>query len=536
MASAIWTYVCNTDPRDQTGSIFVGGRYIKIGQYAELTPEEVAQIKANGRYVLEEGVIEPGGSRAETETSYAVLGTDGTVGGPGGSPLLPSVVISSTAASVLQQIIGAGDPTDFGLFSPVTLPARPETRELLALSANSTLASGHGWKFGGTEGASNNLNYTSDNGLSGQCIRLSSNGKGAASWVQLTRFAEMNLTGKFLRFFLKIPADSAANLNALEVFVGSGAAAFESKLNQGILNTYGSEGPLHAHIKPDEWVAVTLQPSGFAGLAGTPDWTKVQDLRIAISDENKANAPAEILFGGVEIVSNDARFPNGVVSFAFADSITSAATIAAPYLAKYGYQATANIVGEWIGTLGHMTLAQLEHLQRVNGWDIACHSWSGTLTSNAEGLASLTTKEIIEEWDLLKGWLHAHGLDSPYHGAYPQGKYNASILALARQKFGSMLTVNKKGSETVPPADRYRLRTQQVVNTTIMTPDSTVNSLEWIIKKASEAGGWIIINIHDIAATAPTEQQITIADFEAIVDYVHAKGVPVYKISEVLGM
>jgi hypothetical protein len=61
--------------------------------------------------VLEEGVIEPAGSRAEKETSYAVLGTDGTVGGPGGSPLLSSVASNSATVDVCRQF-GATPGTD----------------------------------------------------------------------------------------------------------------------------------------------------------------------------------------------------------------------------------------------------------------------------------------------------------------------------------------------------------------------------------------------------------------------------------------
>lgn len=91
-----FTYVRNVDPNDHTGRITVGNHSIGIGQYANLTPEEAAQARSNGRYVIEEGIIPPateGG--AASGVAYARLGEDGTVGGPSGSPLLSSVVSSS---------------------------------------------------------------------------------------------------------------------------------------------------------------------------------------------------------------------------------------------------------------------------------------------------------------------------------------------------------------------------------------------------------------------------------------------------------
>ena len=57
----IYTYVKNVDPRNSTGALLLrnGSLTLYIGQYADLTKEEINEIKAAGAYVLEEGIIPP---------------------------------------------------------------------------------------------------------------------------------------------------------------------------------------------------------------------------------------------------------------------------------------------------------------------------------------------------------------------------------------------------------------------------------------------------------------------------------------------
>lgn len=59
MPSAIYTYVRNADPANDAKEILLRGGSLKLrlGQYAELTEEEVRDIKNSGAQVIEEGII-----------------------------------------------------------------------------------------------------------------------------------------------------------------------------------------------------------------------------------------------------------------------------------------------------------------------------------------------------------------------------------------------------------------------------------------------------------------------------------------------
>lgn len=81
---ANWTYVRNTDPNDKTKEILLreGTLQIFLHQFANITPEEVRQIKNSGRYVIEEGIIE---------------NAEEAGGGPGSGPIFRSSALYAVA-------------------------------------------------------------------------------------------------------------------------------------------------------------------------------------------------------------------------------------------------------------------------------------------------------------------------------------------------------------------------------------------------------------------------------------------------------
>jgi hypothetical protein len=68
----IYTYVRNADPGNPTRAILLreGALKLYIGTYANITSIEVAEIRDNGQYVLEEGIVPPASS-AGTGTPYS---------------------------------------------------------------------------------------------------------------------------------------------------------------------------------------------------------------------------------------------------------------------------------------------------------------------------------------------------------------------------------------------------------------------------------------------------------------------------------
>jgi hypothetical protein len=70
---AIWTYVRNQDPKSKVIAVEVsGGLILRIGTYASLTNEQLAEINNSGvGAVLEEGIVPPATNAGEAQYSSA---------------------------------------------------------------------------------------------------------------------------------------------------------------------------------------------------------------------------------------------------------------------------------------------------------------------------------------------------------------------------------------------------------------------------------------------------------------------------------
>lgn len=441
-----------------------------------------------------------------------------------------------------QEIIGAAPLTSRGVFTPVRTPILPTAVTLLPKPENSNLATGLNWKLENHFASGSSLADSSDWGLNAAtCIKLETEGGGLLASVQRTRETEVNLKGKHLRLWLKLDPNCVGTLKELSFRVGGGAAAFENVFKSQIwVNPASStqarlEEELGQIACCGEWFPWTVNPCGLPGREGTPNWESIRDFQLRVEDNG--TGPSTVRFGGIETVENDMRFPNGVVSFTMDDDYLSQRTIQAAILAKYGYKASVYITGDSIGESGHLTREEVERLVQVYGWDLHVHCMlkANNSTEPSIGMTGLTTQQLIEDWDRIKGLVHEMG-GNPNHIAIPSGKVSASLLALARQKFSVMRRTTPYGAETVPPADPYRIRKVGMVVSSAAGPDTTPGTMEWIVKQASETGGWVNFLFHDVAPVAKEPNTIEEKKFKEVIEYINAKGVPVRKVSEVLGV
>lgn len=104
-----WTYVGNTEENDTTEAIYLGELVIEMGSYADLTSTQVSEILASGRYILEFGIVD-GALSTPPAISIAMAGTDGTVGGPEGTPINPAILAEiSGEMAVGNSVLSATD-------------------------------------------------------------------------------------------------------------------------------------------------------------------------------------------------------------------------------------------------------------------------------------------------------------------------------------------------------------------------------------------------------------------------------------------
>src|ERR1700744_930710 len=100
-----YTYVGNANPQDNTGAILTSQGTVLLGGWGYFTLTEYQACISNG-YLLVPG--QSGAAPGPTRGGQAYSGTDGTVGGPGGTSLSPAIIIGSPAPSGIQQTAAGG--------------------------------------------------------------------------------------------------------------------------------------------------------------------------------------------------------------------------------------------------------------------------------------------------------------------------------------------------------------------------------------------------------------------------------------------
>lgn len=226
------------------------------------------------------------------------------------------------------------------------------------------------------------------------------------------------------------------------------------------------------------------------------------------------------------------------ISFTFDDIYASQYTNARPILAAKGWAASAYVIQDRLDTAGFLTTAQLYTLADLNDWDIGLHAYSSTVHNAANGNTSYSaTPDVLrDDWtaqqQALQALGHSRGLG---HYAYPQGKYDLTTLVEVRKRFLSARTTISRAIETIPPADLFRLRAIQCGNTTALTPNGTVGTLEWYVDQVGTYGGWLILCFHDVITTATSTLEFSTANFQTLCDYIQTSTIPVRTVGEVLG-
>jgi len=410
-------------------------------------------------------------------------------------------------------------------------------QELYSTPAVSTVQTGHGWT--GTNNASGDLNYTGDFAQGSQCIKIVTTGAGAASasTVRSPRMTAIDLTGKMLRFRVKVlDAASMGDLALLTLYVGGGASAFSWYGNQAVL-VGTDDATLGGFIKAGEWCDVTINPIDLGTRSGTLDWTAVRDLQIRVQDTaGGAGNEATVLFGGWSIVANEAAYPHGVISLTFDDGYTSSHSVARAKMDGYGYPGTAFVIHDRIGTNNgyYLTAAELDELV-TSGWDIALHADKDANHSLTNGLASMASSDAV--WHELmdnQTWLRSLGALGIYDLAWPRGGYTMELTSFLTPYLASARTVSYRTMEKLPVVDPMRLRTNLLYMDKAVTPNTTVSTLEWYVDQTYTHGGWLILTFHKILASPVSGSDFASASFDTLIDYIATKGVPVETMREVM--
>ena len=148
------------------------------------------------------------------------------------------------------------------------------------------------------------------------------------------------------------------------------------------------------------------------------------------------------------------------IAITFDDGSETDFTVAAPALRETGFNATFNVVLDFLGRRGYLSIAQLRELSRL-GFEIGCHSMTHTyLTDLGPDRLHFETVEAKDRLEQLIG----RRVD---HFSCPGGRWNRRVSEIAEEA-GYRSVATSRIAANSPTANPFRLARVVVMRATTM--------------------------------------------------------------------
>lgn len=203
--------------------------------------------------------------------------------------------------------------------------------------------------------------------------------------------------------------------------------------------------------------------------------------------------------------------PKCIISFD--DGASSLYSEAYNYMATKGLKGTAFVpmTPTRIGQSGFCTLAQLKEMYNA-GWDIGGHSYSHV------DYTTLTIPEAESEMITeIKALIDAGFIRSAYHQAWPFSAYNSNLIASANKVGMKSSRTGESLLQSNVVSDYQSLCRYEILTSLTLTDYQTV------IDNAISRGKLVYFNLHKVVTPTSQNTDITVADFQALIDYIKTK-------------
>ncbi len=187
-----------------------------------------------------------------------------------------------------------------------------------------------------------------------------------------------------------------------------------------------------------------------------------------------------------------------------------------------GFKGTVMLAYDEIGTTNKVTLTQLRALDAA-GWAICNHTYTHP------DLTTLSTvADVVSEVQNMIEYMEGAGWgDGARYLCYPAGGVNSTVTSgIEALLMRACVWVDCDRNCSTPVDDVLLLPSRQVFNTDALA------TVEGWVDEAADNGTTCILVFHDLVDTPSTSTEWAIADFESLVAYVAASGVPVMTLPE----
>ena len=428
------------------------------------------------------------------------------------TPTASSTAAVKISALTASQVMGGGIASQFQSLAGSAVTNNPpnyqlEQKGVGSLSIKNTIplslfegGAGTEWVTTGGTNAVNNtaLLYGNTQGITVTATA------GANSKIDNTQARNLSA---YSAFRLRVYVDNSAGLSNISLYISS---------DSSYANYYVSV--ISSLITG--WNDKTVSLSTFS-TTGSPNLASVAKIRLTVIPLSGQTVNAT--FAGLLGVSN----PNtkGVVLITFDDGFPSQYTTAAQAMAAYGWAATAFVTPSQValGNPTSMTVPQIQTLQNLYGWDIACHTYNHAL------LPALPIGSVDAEMTSWLAWASAQNIQRVPVLAYPQG---ATSWAVEQEVAKFFIFARNASADTNVIFDPYGLQYQFPAN--MPTNVTTLASLESLVAAAASANSIIILGFHDIETTATSSLQWSTANFNSLLAYIATQSVNVWTFSQLI--
>ncbi|MBJ7336717.1 polysaccharide deacetylase family protein [Mycolicibacterium sp.] len=299
---------------------------------------------------------------------------------------------------------------------------------------------------------------------------------------------------------------------------------------------FASDGEfVWVNVNPGDWTT----PGGFSA----PNLNSITRVGVGIVDHDTGPLKVNVQ----QVWTRPAPTATGTV-LAFDDGFLSQYTNVKPYLDKYGMRAVAFPIhgntSPGSGAGSYMGATELQALYD-DGWDLSVHSDLTASHDSKNGFNDLSTTDgtattlssFEGELARAKMWLTSNGWTrGADFFAWPQGKFDATRLAIARKYFTLIRvyrpTLSTPDADTYPFVDGGRLRQLGVFGAA--SPDS-VDAVNAALDAAWAAKKTVVLTFHNVIPGGGSRGvDYPLANFQSIIDHIAEVGYPVKTLSQVM--
>lgn len=374
---------------------------------------------------------------------------------------------------------------------------------------------GHGWAAAGNY-ASAPANYTSDALFGTQCFQIVTGTTSQEARITKTGLT-LDASASSVRLVVKY--DSAASLQYLDLRLGTGGMT--NYYSCRVMDYTNSTQAVGFPERPGDWAVIDLPRTAFTAV-GAPSWASISD--IAVVAIGKWGQAATVRLSAVALVAESTDWPSGVVTISMDDTYTAQGTLALPRMDLYGFKATLFPIIDTSGGSGDTySLDQLK-VYRDQGHEIGAHASS--LAIHSVGLDGLSQAARVAELETLRTWQVNNNFGSESL-AWPIGGWSSAAATDVAKYYSSARLAKATRPQTPRPGNPWAIQCMDGQASSLATLQSAVDA-------AKTGKGWLCIYYHSFAANKSGTAIANIDDFNSLVDYIAAQGVPVRTQGEVI--